>query len=225
MTSYGNFSNIQVKRIKGGVSGSGKTTRYWDCCKPSCGWTGKASVSSPVACCGKDGSTKVGVAEKSGCDGGSAYMCSNQIPQAINDSYAIGFAAASVSGWNEAQACCSCMELTFTDGAISGKKLVVQITNTGSDLGSNQFDLAIPGGGVGIFTSGCSSQWGAPSNGWGSQYGGVSSRADCSQLPSSLQAGCQFRFDWMQGADNPSISFNEVSCPSQLTSTSGCTRQ
>lgn len=24
------------------VSGSGSTTRYWDCCKGSCSWTGKA---------------------------------------------------------------------------------------------------------------------------------------------------------------------------------------
>ncbi len=24
-------------------SGDGKTTRYWDCCKPSCGWPKKVS--------------------------------------------------------------------------------------------------------------------------------------------------------------------------------------
>lgn len=32
-------------------SGSGKTTRYWDCCKPSCAWSGKARVSRPVNTC------------------------------------------------------------------------------------------------------------------------------------------------------------------------------
>jgi hypothetical protein len=31
---------------------------------------------------------------------------------------------------------------------------------------ANHFDLQIPGGGVGIF-NGCSSQWGAPNDGWG----------------------------------------------------------
>lgn len=30
--------------ISGGVSGTGKTTRYWDCCKPSCAWTGKVRI-------------------------------------------------------------------------------------------------------------------------------------------------------------------------------------
>jgi hypothetical protein len=116
------------------------------------------------------------------------------------------------------------MELTFTSGACSGKKLVVQITNTGGDLGSNQFDLAIPGGGVGIF-NGCTSQYGAPADGWGSRYGGVPSKDGCKQLPAALQPGCEFRFDFMGGADNPSISFAEVTCPSQLTGTSGCTRR
>nr|BAF57355.1 putative glycosyl hydrolase family45 [uncultured symbiotic protist of Hodotermopsis sjoestedti] len=222
-SNFANLSNIQVKRIKGAVSGSGTTTRYWDCCKPSCSWTGKATVSSPVKSCGKDGSTASVQDEKSGCDGGTSYMCANQIPRAVNDSYAIGFAAAAISGWNEAQACCSCIELTFTSGAVSGKKLVVLVTNTGGDLGSNQFDLAIPGGGVGIYNA-CTDQYGAPADGWGSRYGGVSSAADCSQLPSALQSGCRFRFDWLQGADNPGVSFNEVSCPSELTGITGCTR-
>jgi hypothetical protein len=39
--------------------------------------------------------------------------------------------------------------LTFTSGPISGKSMVVQVVNTGADLGDNQFDLAIPGAGQG----------------------------------------------------------------------------
>ena len=39
--------------------------------------------------------------------------------------------------------------LTFTSGPVSGKKMVVQVTNTGGDLGDNHFDLQMPGGGVG----------------------------------------------------------------------------
>nr|BAF57358.1 putative glycosyl hydrolase family45 [uncultured symbiotic protist of Hodotermopsis sjoestedti]BAF57360.1 putative glycosyl hydrolase family45 [uncultured symbiotic protist of Hodotermopsis sjoestedti] len=222
-SNFANLSNIQVKRIKGGASGSGTTTRYWDCCKPSCSWTKKAAVSSPVKSCGTDGSTASTTDEKSGCDGGTSYMCANQIPRAVNDSYALGFAAASISGYDESKSCCACMELTFTGGAVSGKKMVVQVTNTGGDLGSNQFDLAIPGGGVGIY-NGCTSQYGAPSDGWGSRYGGVASASDCSQLPSALQSDCRFRFDWFGGSGNPSISFNEVSCPSELTGITGCVR-
>ena len=61
--------------------------------------------------------------------------------------------------------------LTFTSTSIAGKKMIVQATNTGSDVGEGQFDLAMPGGGVGQF-NGCDTEWGAPSGGWGQQYGG-----------------------------------------------------
>lgn len=50
--------------------------------------------------------------------------------------------------------------------------MIVQVTNTGSDLGKNHFDIAMPGGGVGLF-NGCSAQWNASVDGWGDRYGGV----------------------------------------------------
>lgn len=151
-------------------------------------------------------------------------MCNNQQPFAINSTLAYGFAAASIVGYGESQECCTCMLLSFNSGAASGKQMVVQLTNTGSDLSTNQFDIAIPGGGVGIFTEGCSSQWDASSTGWGSQYGGVSSETECSELPSQLQSGCDWRWDFLDGADNPSVSFVEIECPAPLTSITGCTR-
>jgi hypothetical protein len=73
------------------------------------------------------------------------------------------------------------VRLTFTSTSIAGKKMIVQATNTGGDLAQGQFDLAIPGGGVGICRSnkiyyqmenllivlylvnGCTDEWGAPS--------------------------------------------------------------
>lgn len=119
-------------------------------------------------------------------------MCNNNQPWAINDNLAYGFAAASLAGSNEAGWCCGCYELTFTSGPVEGKKLVVQVTNTGGDLGANHFDLQIPGGGVGIF-NGCQTQWNAPSEGWGARYGGISSASECSKLPSQLQDGCKWR--------------------------------
>jgi len=82
--------------------------------------------------------------------------------------------------------------------------------------------LQIPGGGVGLF-NGCSSQWGAPSNGWGARYGGIGSIGECNQLPWQLQAGCQWRFTWFQGADNPNANFREVACPNELIQRTGCT--
>lgn len=43
-------------------------------------------------------------------------------------------------------------------------------------------------------------------------------------MPSSLVAGCQFRFDWFEGADNPGVTFEQVQCPAEITAKSGCTR-
>lgn len=154
---------------------TGKTTRYWDCCKASCGWTKKislASGASPVKSCDKSDNPLTNFDAKSACDSsvsnGPAFMCSNQSPWAVSDTLAYGFAATTIAGGTEASWCCACYELTFTSGPISGKKMIVQSTNTGGDLGSNQFDLAIPGGGFGIF-NGCSTEWGTPSGGWGAQ--------------------------------------------------------
>jgi len=150
------------------VSGSGSTTRYWDCCKGSCAWSGKADVSSPVKMCDKNDQPLADANAASGCQGGDAYMCSDQSPWAVSDTLAYGFAAVSIPGGSEASWCCACYELTFTSTSIAGKKMIVQATNTGADLAGGQFDLAMPGGGVGIY-NGCTDEWGAPSSGWGAQ--------------------------------------------------------
>lgn len=65
----------------------------------------------------------------------AAYTCNDNIPWAVNDNLAYGFAAASISGKSEGDWCCACYELTFNSGPVSGKKMVVQVTNTGGDLG------------------------------------------------------------------------------------------
>ncbi|KFY73326.1 hypothetical protein V499_06576, partial [Pseudogymnoascus sp. VKM F-103] len=207
------------------VSGTGVTTRYWDCCKPSCSWSGKASLKTgPVQSCDKNDNVLANVDAKSACDnGGPAFMCSNESPWAVSDSLAYGYAAVSIAGGTEASWCCACYELTFTSGPVSGKKMIVQATNTGGDLGQNHFDLGMPGGGFGIFNA-CTPQYGTPSTGWGAQYGGISSRSQCDAFPAALKAGCYWRFDWFQNADNPSVSFKSVACPLAITNKSGCVR-
>ncbi len=112
--------------------------------------------------------------------------------------------------------------MIFTSTSIAGLELIVQVTNTGGDLGPNHFDLQMPGGGVGIF-NGCVSQFGN-SFSWGAQYGGVSQRSDCLKIPPVLQPGCFWRFDWFQNADNPTVSFKQVSCPAVLTANTNCIR-
>ncbi len=70
-------------------------------------------------------------------------MCSDESPWAVSDTLAYGYAAVHIAGGTEASWCCACYELTFTSGPVSGKKMIVQATNTGGDLGTNQFDLAV----------------------------------------------------------------------------------
>ncbi|KAG9502294.1 hypothetical protein J7337_005121 [Fusarium musae] len=204
------------------ASGSGHSTRYWDCCKPSCSWSGKAAVNAPALTCDKNDNPISNTNAVNGCEGGgSAYACTNYSPWAVNDELAYGFAATKLSGGSEASWCCACYALTFTTGPVKGKKMIVQSTNTGGDLGDNHFDLMMPGGGVGIF-DGCTSEFGKALG--GAQYGGISSRSECDSFPELLKDGCHWRFDWFENADNPDFTFEQVQCPKALLDISGCKR-
>jgi hypothetical protein len=133
-----------------GASGPGFTTRYWDCCKPSCAWPGKAALAPGAAlvyvCDINNQPLLGGPAANSSCDlngnSGPAYACSDLSPWVIND-VAYGYAVVKIIGGNEATWCCACYALTFTSGPASGKKMIIQAINTGSDLQGNQFDLAV----------------------------------------------------------------------------------
>jgi len=207
----------------------GVTTRYYDCCKPSCSWPGKADVTQPVRQCAKDGKTLLtDFSAPSACQTdveGISHMCEEQQPWAVSDVLSYGFAAAALPG-GESESCCACYAITFSDPPIRGKQLVVQVTNTGADVGSNQFDIQIPGGGVGIFDA-CTNMYGLPtgSNGWGKKYGGIDKIEDCDTFPEALQAGCRWRFEFLLGADNPKMTFVEVECPKVLTDITGCIRK
>ena len=62
------------------ASGFGITTRYWNCCKGSCGRTGKASISHPITSCDKNDSPLTDFSVKSGCDtpAGSEYVLESE---------------------------------------------------------------------------------------------------------------------------------------------------
>jgi hypothetical protein len=205
---------------------AGRATRFWDCCKPSCGWSGKVPGSNAyVKSCSKDGYYAYGNSDVNNIciQGGPAYVCNNQKPWAVNDQLAYGFAAAHIPNQGEQDLCCNCYKLDFTSSPVIGKSMIVQVINTGADVGANQFDLQIPGGGVGMY-NGCSSQWGASNNGWGQRYGGVGSRQECNALPKQIRDGCYFRFDWFKGADNPTMTYSKVKCPAELVAATGCSR-
>ncbi|XP_023029510.2 endoglucanase isoform X3 [Leptinotarsa decemlineata] len=220
-SSTGEYSP-NIIPVPGGLRGTGFTTGYWDCCKPSCSWRSnlRKTSSNPVSSCAKDGVTVIDPEAMSNCGGGPSYMCSNQQPFVVNSTLAYGFTGASFTGKVDYQLCCGCVLLSFI-GALSHKKMIVQITNTGADAAVNQFDLALPGTGVGI-NNGCISQWNAPPDGWGKRYGGIGTKAECAQLPRQLQDGCRFRFEFMESVPVPKVNFVQVECPKEIVDRSHC---
>lgn len=204
------------------------TIRYWDCCKPGAAWSGKASVSNPVNTCAANGVTVVGKDVRNACDSGSAsgsaFMCNNQQPWNVSSNVSYGYATASIAGQTEANNACACYALQFTSGPVSGKTMVVQVVGASPGPSGSNFGLLIPGGGTGIFTQGCTAQWGVASPGWGSQYGGVSSLSECSKLPAALRPGCNWRFNWFINAESPNVKFQRVKCPAAITANTGCIR-
>lgn len=115
-----------------------------------------------------------------------------------------------------------CYDLVVKDGPAAGKELTVMATNYCPDQPTcpaagqtNQygqqyhFDIAIPGGGLGLQGK-C-----------GEEYGGgdwkVNSAADCGKLPGGIQSGCELWYDELSGMDNPLVDWSEVTCPSELT--------
>jgi hypothetical protein len=210
----------------------GWASRYWDCCKPSCGWSENAG-GKPVASCSQDNTKMSDAKAQSACGGGSAYVCWDMAPWAVSDNLAYGFAA-----YNGVP-CGTCFQIQFTGGthngkaesckALSGKTMFVQVTNIGG-IASNQFDIMIPGGGVGDFDA-CTKQWG--SSDLGARYGGFLSACNgdkacvqnkCDTVFASkptLKAACTWFVEWYGAADNPTLKYQKVPCPAELTAKSG----
>lgn len=244
-SSISGGTSTDIKVIPGGASGSGWATRYWDCCKPSCSWTENAGRGNEAKMCSASGNKISNANETSICNGGVAATCTSQIPIIVNDNLAYAFAAVPASNGG---ACGKCFMLTF-DGtgkyetkapqqSLKGKKLVVMASNVGTDVSQGQFDIMIPGGGVGIF-NGCSAfGWGSQ----GQQYGGLLSDCEtevgysksgtaltnarkqcltnkCNTVfskDSQAKQGCLFLANWMNAAGNPNHTYQEVECPAAL---------
>lgn len=223
---------------------SGFTTHYWDCCKPHCGWSGNVSGSPMSSCDANNQSLGGDYDATSACDGGNAHQCWSAAPWAVSDTLSYGFAA-----FNGGE-CGTCYQIEFNGGShsdpsdpgvatLSNKTMIVQAVNRGGIAGE-QFDLLVPGGGVGDFDA-CSSQWGASN--LGERYGGfflrcrkdnsgnLAATKDCarqfcnsvfaSDSMGDLLSGCLWYVDWMNVADNPTMDFQEVECPAALRAASG----
>lgn len=213
--------DCSTKGLPNVTSGNGYATRYWDCCQPHCAqFDGHR--------CSQDGTSKNGDSQ-SACSGGSSYACYDEAPKAVNDCLSYGYVAKTNPN------CGQCYRIQFTgegqynandpgSKAIKGKQMIVKVANTGGDVANNQFDLMIPGGGVGQFNA-CSKQWG--SNDLGAQYGGFLTnctgsytakkecvRQQCMKIPAgSARDGCIWFVDWFQAADNPKFTSQQTDCP------------
>lgn len=125
------------------LTGSGNSSRIWNCCKPSCAWEGKANVTSPVAVCNKDNSPLNDLSATSACTNGTAYGCADQAPWQVDKATAYGYSAVVITGQTESDWCCACFELTFTSGPAQGRKMTIQAVDTLPDMGVNQFSLSV----------------------------------------------------------------------------------
>ena len=234
----------KIVEKNGGERGSGFASRYWDCCMPSCAWN-ENSGGNPTKTCDAKGKNNIGNGSGSVCSGGQGATCTSQIPFAVEGCEEYGFAFAAVPAFKGGSLCGRCFQLTFTGQGhynstnantqklkSKGKKLIVMATNIGGDVGDGQFDVLIPGGGVGMF-NGCSQMgWG----GQGEQYGGLLSDCEketgykaaqygkcltekCNKAFSNdeeAKKGCMFLVEWMESAGNPEHNFVEVECPDVL---------
>ncbi|HTV18387.1 MAG TPA: hypothetical protein VMG12_06940 [Polyangiaceae bacterium] len=204
------------------TGGAGFATRYWDCCQPACATNGGHK-------CSQDGVTQTGD-NSSACTGGGAFACYDDAPRAVSNCLSYGHVAKANPN------CGGCFRIQFTGTGnsnpndigsklIQGKQMIVKVTNTGSDVAGNQFDLMIPGGGVGIFNA-CSRQWGT--NDLGGQYGGFLAacttgthaqkkecvRQRCNSIPAGdARDGCLWFVDWFEIADNPNFTSQATQCP------------
>lgn len=210
-------------------------SRYWDCCKPACGWSDNVASKTAMKSCNFQNQSIGATNAASACQGGGAYMCWDGVPWAASDKLAYGYAAASGSNYS----CGRCYQLQFTGtgkhgntpgtASLSGKTMIVQVVNNGG-VAADQFDILIPGGGVGDFNA-CSAQWGTSD--LGAQYGGFLTAcggqsscvaAKCQSVfagKPELLAGCQWFLGWYGAADNPNLVYKQVACPSAILQRSG----
>ena len=180
-------------------------------------------------------------------DATGTFSCTDMAPIAVNDTLSYAYVAG--SGAQYKFGCGKCYHLQYNGGkndgdvkkthkALNGKHIVVMVSNIGYDVEVGQFDLLIPGGGVGAFDA-LSTQLGLTdasvlgANGGGigrvcfEQVGWDGEVADfqkciidgCEKAFSkwpNLLRGCKWYAEWYMAADNPTYNWEEVECPQYL---------
>lgn len=191
------------------------------------------------------------------------FTCTDMAPIAVNDTLSYAYVAGTADG-----KCGKCYHLQYdghfkdemdvnppkaTHRALKGKHMVVMASNIGhdvaggnADLPAGQFDLMVPGGGVGQYDA-LSVQVNGKDVNWGAGFGGflkecqkdpnanpgscgTEGSLDCYQTCirdmcdaafgnaglPNLLRGCHWFADWYMAADNPTYFIEEVECPQYL---------
>ena len=178
------------------------------------------------------------------------FTCTDMAPIAVNDSLSYAY----VAGPGSQTTCGKCFHLQYdgsfkdasgnnaakeTHKALKGKHMVVMTSNIGHDVEVGQFDLMVPGGGVGAFDA-LSTQVNGQNIKWGAGFGGFLTECQSKHgydnklevyqqcvrdmcdaafgnagFPNLLR-GCHWFADWFMAADNPTYHWEEVECPQYL---------
>nr|AJS10816.1 endoglucanase IV [Rhizopus reflexus] len=194
-----NSSNSSGKYsiVSGGASGNGVTTRYWVCCQASCSWPGKANVSSPVKSCNKDGVNL-------------RYRCNHlQVAHCVRQEHLPRRRVWAVShdtydgSYSRALAAISPRSNQFKALTVSRDGLTVSEDERVRQCKWTNCGQTCPDDYVAVSRSDPGYRKGEL----------MMDSIDCPKaisLPSALQAGCKWRFNWFKNADNPSMTYKEV---------------
>ena len=185
------------------------------------------------------------------------FTCTDMAPIAVNDTLSYAYVAGTADS-----KCGKCYHLQYdghfanemennppreTHKALKGKHMIVMASNIGNDvaggnanLPAGQFDLMVPGGGVGAFDALTVQVNKGRDFNWGAGFGGfltecqnklgydatLAAYQTCIKdmcdaafgdagLPNLLR-GCHWFADWYKAADNPTYYIEEVECPQYL---------
>ncbi len=178
------------------------------------------------------------------------FTCTDMAPIAVNENLSYAY----VAGPGSQTTCGKCFHLQYdgsfkdasannaakeTHKALKGKHIVVMTSNIGHDVEVGQFDLMVPGGGVGAFDA-LSVQVNGKNVSWGAGFGGFLTECQSKHgydnklevyqqcvkdmcdaafgnagFPNLLR-GCHWFADWYMAADNPTYHWEEVECPQYL---------
>ena len=102
------------------------------------------TLEEKVQTCDIDNKPLLDTQQFTGCNGGNSYLCANNSPWAVNETFSYGFVGAFMKNNTEMDWCCGCYQLKFTTGPVANKTMIVQAHNTDYEMtDQNIFTFAV----------------------------------------------------------------------------------